>query len=234
MTIHHPEHANRMDAGLAFEWDTLPKFVDNIALVDREAEDVCLRRVARSHRGISHLKRVRRLWARAVDQAFLEEIAALPTLEVLHLDGVTATDLRALGTLPILRSLSVIGASRVANLDWLPAQASLRSLSLENLPKIAVLDDLSRLRQLTALAVEGGMWKPMAVASLGPLADLRELTHLFLTNLRVADKSLAPLHAIPRLRVLESAQFYPREEFIALARSNPALSCQWFDVKNWD
>jgi internalin B len=205
-----------------------------MTLVDRAAEDVCLRRVARSHRGIGDLQHIRRLWARAVDQNFLEEIATLKTLEVVHLDGVTATDLRALGNLPALRSLSVIGAAKVSQLDWLPQQASLRSLALENLPKVDDLGALSRLGQLTALAVEGSMWTAMHVATLKPLSDLRALQHLFLCNLQVVDQSLEPLHGLTQLRVLESAQFYPRQAFIALAGRNPSLSCQWFDAKNWD
>lgn len=234
MTIHHAEHAHRIDAELAFEWDTLPKFADTIALVDSTAEDVCIRRVACSHRGISKFKNVRRLWARAVDQAFLEEIAALQTLEVLHLDGVTAGDLRPLGMLPALRSLSVVGATRLTDLGWLPQQPSIRSLALVNLPKVNDLGDLHHLRQLTALAVEGSMWTSMHVATLEPLSNLQALRHLFLTNLQVADRSLAPLHVLAQLRVLESAQFYPREEFIALAQRNSSLACQWFDARNWD
>jgi hypothetical protein len=112
-------------------------------------------------------------------------------------------------------------------LNWLPHTASLKALAMENMKRVTDLDPLASLKQLKALAVEGSLWTPMRVASLAPLCALERLEYLFLTNLRVVDKSLRPLHALTRLRALQCANFYPATEFAALANARPTLRCDW-------
>ena len=67
----------------------------------------------------------------------------------------------------------------------------------------------------------------MRVSSLAPLAHLKRLGSLFLTNLRVADGSLEPLHDLPVLQVLQCADFFRPEEMKALAHAKPGLRCDW-------
>lgn len=162
-----------------------------------------------------------------VNAAFLDEIARMPALETLYLQRVTATDLRPLAALPRLRRLIVKDATRVDDLDWVAGLAAIESLGLENLKRVGSLDPLSGLAGLRGLAVEGSMWTAMRVATLQPLAALTGLQYLFLTNLRVADRSLRPLHGLSELRGLQCARWFADGEFAALAAARPGLRCHW-------
>jgi hypothetical protein len=147
---------------------------------------------------------------------------------------VTASDLSAVNALPLLRSLSVVDAPKITDLSWLPNQATLRSLAVVNAKAIHDLTPLSQLTHLNALGLEGSMWTPMQVSSLEPISELRQLQSLFMTNLRAKDQSLRALLALPRLRVLQCAKFFPLEEFSRLAKVNPELRCDWFSAEHWN
>lgn len=228
MTTPSISHQERIDAGLGFIWDTLPQRSHTATDIQPDAHDVVMYRIKQSHKGIGAHRHIRRLWAHAVNQAFLEEIAQLDALEMLYITRVTATDLTPLRNLPRLRSLSVIDATKVTDLNWLPRTASLQALAVENMKRVTDLDALASLTQLKALAIEGSMWTAMRVASLAPLRALERLEYLFLTNLRVADKSLKPLHGLTKLRALQCANFYSAAEFVALANVRPGIRCDWF------
>lgn len=227
MTIHHESHADRIAAGIGFEWDLLPPRTSSMAEVDGNVEELHVARVRKSHRGIGSLRRLRRLWAHAVDQDFLDEICQLESLEMLCAQSVTASDLTGLASLPQLRRLVVKDAPKAEDLEWLRSMRSLEALGLENLKRVGELEPLASLTRLRSLGVEGSLWTPMRVRSLEPLQGLRQLEFLFLTNLRVQDKSLQPLLALPDLRVLQCARFYPASEFMALAIARPSLKCHW-------
>jgi len=233
VTVANEHHRERVDAGVGFEWDLLPPVVERPDDVTSSATDVRLRRTRSSHRGIAKLGHVRRLWAYAVDQHFLDEICDMHTLELLHLERVTATDLSRLSGLTRLTRVSVVDATKVEDLGWIPSHDSLRALALENLKRVHDLERLERLPQLRSLAVEGSMWTPMRVATLAPLSGLTNLEALFLTNLRVADGSLEPLHSLERLGVLQCARFFARDEFRRLELARPSLRCDWFDDSLW-
>jgi hypothetical protein len=98
-------HQERIDAGLGFVWNTLPERSQTAADIRADAHDVVIYRTKQSHKGISAHRHIRRLWAHAVNQALLEEIAQLDALEMLYITRVSATDLSPLRDLPQLRSL---------------------------------------------------------------------------------------------------------------------------------
>jgi hypothetical protein len=227
MTIHHESHRERIAAGVGFEWDRLPPVLVDVAQVPEGTSELRLRRDRRSHHGLRKHGQLRKLWAYGVDQAFLAEIAALPRLELLHLDQVAAADLTPLSAMGSLSRLTLVGATKVRDLEWLAGLGGLRTLGLEHLPSVHDLAPLAALPMLTALAVEGSLWKAMRVDSLQPMAGLRDLEALFLTNLRVSDRSLRPLHGLAHLQTLQCARHFPAAEFAALAAARPGLDCGW-------
>lgn len=227
MTVAHADHGARIEAGIGFEWDRIPRTVTSLAEVDPDATDICFRRERASHRGLHGRGTFRRLWADAVDASFLDEIASMHSLEVLYLQRVTATSLQSLAALPRLRRLVVKDAPKVENLEWATRLPAIEALGLENLRRVASLEPLANLAGLRALGVEGSMWTAMRVATLQPLSALARMEYLFLTNLRVLDRSLRPLHGLPALRVLQCARFFADAEFAALGTARPGLRCAW-------
>lgn len=187
-----------------------------------------------SHRGIGRRTALRELEAGAANQEFLEEIACIAGLEYLDLGWpVTATDLAPLTTLTRLRTLKIDSPRKIADFTPLLELPALERLFIANAKHMTTLDWLRPFRdRLTVLGVEGSLWTAQRLASLKPLEGFA-LEALFLTNTRVADKSLAPLHAMPNLQYLGTARFYPRAEFEALHKARPALECDWFRDEIW-
>ncbi len=104
----------------------------------------------------------------------------------------------------------------------------LQGLAIINFSSVHEIDPLSKLINLQQLAVAGGMWKRMKIASLGPLSSLRSLKYLHLSNIKAADESLRPLAELPQLELLEIANFYPMEEVAWLSGKLRNTKCSWF------
>ncbi len=229
MTITHEAHRERVEAGIGFEWDRVPERVSSLDGIPPDVTALSFHRARQSHRGIGNFRCLTDLWAYSVDTSFLEEICSISSLQRLYMEAVRATDLTCLRHLPRLERLVVVGATRVPDLHWTSDLPSIRVLGLENFKLVSSLEPLSSLRQLEAIGVEGSMWSPMRVRSLAPLRNLENLRWVFLTNLRVSDRSLDALRGLPLLRVLQCGDFYPPEEMRGLARANPQLHCDWFE-----
>jgi len=228
VTIHHQAHRERIDAGLGFEWDLLPPWQTSVVGCPGETETLRLRRDKTHYRGLEALRSLTSLWAYGVDQSFLETICAAGSLETLSIDKVTAKDFSGLARLSQLKTLVIENAGGLQTLDWLPSCKRRDRFAIEGCINVQSIHPLSLCTNLSALGLEGGMWKPMKVASLSPLARLESLSHLFMTNLRVGDGSLLALRSLRSLQVLQCAKFFSADEFSGLAAALPALRCDWF------
>lgn len=230
MSVKNRSQQERVDGGIGFDWDLLPDRAFQLSAVDQDATVVAFHRERNSHRGIAEFLSIETLHAYSVNQDFLSEIGELKRLRTLRMEKVTATDLTPLAGLPKLRGLVIDSATKVEDLRWVETLVSLRSLGLENLKRVRDLSPIGELKSLTGLGVEGSMWTPMRVETLAPLARLRQLTHLFMTNLRSDDRSLAPLCSIESLKVLQCANFWGADEFRRLRKANPTLRCDWLEA----
>lgn len=184
-----------------------------------------LRRERKWQEGLRNFRQLKRLWCYGVNQEFLDEIADLENLETLCIEKLTALDLSPLWKLTRLRILVIRGSTSIENLNWIGGLKSLRGLSLESCKKLTDIGPLAQLPDLTAVGIEGGMWTPMRVKTLSPLSKLSSLEYLFMTNLRVNDGSLKPLHNLARLKVMQCANFFSKEEFCEMAKARPEVRC---------
>lgn len=221
----------RIPGGLYFHGaEEVPAPLASLAEAPDDAPAINFRRVRRYRGGLSRLTGLRELWAQAVDQDFLDDIAQTPSLERVYLSQLTATDLSPLARLPHMARLRINGATRMTGLDWAAPLRGLDVLAIEHLPKVRSLEPLAALTQLRSLGIEGAMDSNVRVASLAPLSALTALQYLFLAALRADDRSLRPLHALRTLKGLECARHYPDAEFIALRAALPQLQCSWFEM----
>lgn len=223
-------HSDRIEAGIGFDWSTVPKVVATLAGVPDDARELHFLRERKSHRGFARLQHLKRAWLNGIDADFLAEIVQVQSLEVLQLSRVTATDLTPLHRLRGLKRLMVCDASRVETLHWVAGLPDLDALQIVNFKRVRDLEPLTALQSLVTLGVEGGMWSPMHPDTLAPLARMPNLRNLFLLSTRVADRSLRPLQALKGLRVLQCATHYPDDEFRELRRALPELECSWFEL----
>ena len=217
------------DAGIAFDLDKLPKLVMTLDGVPDNVEELTLARQGRSHRGLSRLKRLRHLWAGSVNQEMIEEIAELPELEILRIKNLSAASLEPLAGNRKLKRLIIKGGNKVPDMEWTRGLSpTLDVLHLESLFRATDIGPIGELGQLRTLGLEGGMDRKLELKSFEPLGTLSNLQYLLLAATRVADKSLAPLHGLKKLRHLSCGAFFPDAEFVALQKASPKLDCSWF------
>ncbi|HTV71789.1 MAG TPA: hypothetical protein VMF90_24925 [Rhizobiaceae bacterium] len=225
------ETSPRQQAGVAFHWTKLPPRLETLTGVVEDAEELYLRREKpNAHRGIARFAGLKRFWASKVNQDFLDEIAALENLELLHIGSTTATSFAPLARLKNLRRLIVIGGTKVESLEWFHDLPQLEVLFLERFKRVPALSWATGLTKLTAFGFEGGLDNRVTVESLAPLSALSGLRYLFLASTNVVDRRLKPLHALRHLTHLDCALAFPDEEYFALHHALPNLKCEWFDM----
>jgi Leucine-rich repeat (LRR) protein len=218
------------DAGIVFDLDK-PKLVMTLDGVPDDVEELTLLRQDKSHRGLSKFKRLRHLWAGRVNQEMIEEIAALPELEILRIKNMSAVSLEPLGKNRKLKRLIVHGGNKVPDMEWTHTLTpTLEVLFLDSFFRANDIRPLGQLTGLKTLGLEGGMDRKFELESLEPLGALSNLQYLFLASTRVADKSLTPLQKLKKLRHLSCGAYFPDAEFVALRKALPDLDCSWFKM----
>jgi Leucine-rich repeat (LRR) protein len=221
---------DRIDAGVGFDWSKLPPNYSDLSGISHEIEELRFTRERASHRGIHQLQQLRRVWLFSVNQDFLDEIVQVPSIEMIYISGLTASDLRPLKQLRRLRQLILIDGTKVLDLDWVAELPPLQSLFLENFKRVSSIDALIEQQSLSALGFEGSMWTSAGIPTLSPLKLLSELRYLFLGNIRPKDCSLESLHGLKHLKLLQCAAAFPDEEFLRLKQALPKLRCAAFDL----
>jgi len=213
---------------IAPDWNNLPEQTITLQGISRSELRLRFRREKNSHRGLREFKDLKELVIFCPNQDAIEEIGYLQSLEFLYIDMTWATDLSALAVCRSLRHLTIKGATQVTSLGWVADLPPLESLLLENFKKITDISSLASLSTVKALGIEGSMWTRQNVDSFTPLSGLSLLEALFIANCKPSNAGLLPLHTLGNLRYLDAAAFYTEDEFMALHRALPQLSCDWF------
>lgn len=215
------------------EWGASHAYGDT-SDVPFDAERAWIGRQKLNYRGIGGRKALRHLIANNVDQAFLEEVSALPCLERLELESpMVASDLSPLLSLNRLTFLSIDSPRKIADFQPLLRLPSLRTLIIANPKQMTDLEWLTEAHHLEVIGIEGGMWSPYKIPSLQPLAGLQSLRAFLGVSTKLLDKQLMPLAECPRLTFMGVACMAPREEFERLQRARPDLVCAWFRPEAW-
>jgi len=211
------------------DWNDWPQCVTSLEKVPDAPNLLSFYREGNSHRTIGRLQTLRKLSAKGVNEAFLQEISTLANLEYLEMETVTAENLLPLTHLRNLRTLKLAGVRKATDFEPLVKLPALKRLFVENAKHLHSLEFLAAANHLSAIGVEGSLWTNQNLDCLAPLSNLVQLEGLFLTSVVLREKSLWCLSQIPRLRVLECARFAPRSEFELLRRLKPDLECRWCD-----
>ena len=207
-----------------------PQSTNNLDEIPRRTEAVRLVSKATGYDKLIEFKQLSALWCFGVDQKKLIQISECKSLNKLYLDyQLRIEDLSPLQRLPLLDVLRLDSCSRISSLEQLGELRHLTGLAIENFKNVHDIKPLSMLTDLSELAVEGSIWTRMKINSLEPITKLANLQYLSLTNLKVMDESLVPLHALKNLKQLLIANFYPAAEFATLAAKLPGCECQWFE-----
>lgn len=153
-------------------------------------------------------------------------LCSAPDLRLYHL---TIQSLVGVESLRETRRLTIEWANKFEDISPLFAMPWLRSLTLYDFPRIRRLDGieaLESLRELQLSGSRGSLDPPLRLDSVRPIASLRNLEKLELTNLRLQDRDASFVgSAFPKLRSLRmSGREFERAQFAYLAkRLNPQL-----------
>ena len=192
-------------------------------MVPDEAEFVATRGSAKHLERLAILPRLEVVWAHTITPELLGVLARMSRLRAVYLCKAGKVDLSPLGELKSVEHVLVSWANHLSDLSWLSRLPRLRTLYLDDMKSLD-LATLPELPGLEALHVGGGMTSALKLSSLGPLARLRNLRHLTLSNVRPRDGSLAPLHVLTGLRELFLPNFFEVEECARLAAALPETS----------
>ena len=180
--------------------------------------------VARWVEVLPTLKKLRCLWLSSrVGQNLFEAACELSGLTGLYVKWSGIRQVDSILKLSSLQYLHLGSSSQVSSVECLSQLTNLAVLELENLKPMHSLEGVGQLDQLEGLSVEGSTWTTQWVDSLKPLARLRNLKYLFMTNLKSKDGTLQPLTGLTGLVNLRVAYWWPGEEYALLRGALPNL-----------
>ena len=139
------------------------------------------------------------------------------------------TELHPLRNLVNLQAIELTDNTKATSLNGLEALTKLQLLALANCPIAVDLEPLSACTDTRYLWCSSRYAKPMRVRSLQPLSALTRLERLRFANVRVEDRRLAALCNLTELVEVELPNFFPKEEFVALAKALPNARGRWLD-----
>ncbi|HKW00655.1 MAG TPA: leucine-rich repeat domain-containing protein [Vicinamibacterales bacterium] len=216
-----------VDALTAKLVEALPPPVVSVSDLPADAECARVSHKTAGLLDLRHRVRLRQLGASGFDDECLRVVGRIASLEHLQLMNLKVSDLRAISGLRRLRTLSISVGSRLKSLDGIETLRHLELFSAWHVPRLASIQAVERLAGLRVLFLAGGMYRPIRVPSLAPLAGARGLLSLTLSGFRVADRSLAPLAHLRSVRILELPLHFAAEEFKTLATALPHARGTW-------
>jgi hypothetical protein len=172
---------------------------------------------------LSSRKSIEAVYAYEVADRHVALLGRMPWLTRLGLRNLKATDLSPLAELRSLEVLYIEDAAKLESLDVLRTLPNLRAFSIMDAKRLKELSAFEDASQLELVALHAGMWNPMKVETLKPVAALKKVRDLRLV-LQVVDQSLEPLHRLTSLENLKLTIQFPLEQFARLAAFLPA-SC---------
>jgi hypothetical protein len=157
------------------------------------------------------------------------KFCSLVTAERLDFHDMRVADISALADMPRLRHLAIRWNTKLVSIGALRG-LRLRSLILEDTPRLRQLAPIATLGELRELRFSGGRNTPNIAESLAPIGKLQHLTHLELLNLRVRRGGLRPLASCRHLRRLELSNQFPTEDYAFLSVALPRTQCPMFSA----
>lgn len=161
-----------------------------------------------------------RLWLQNMKPAVAARLASHFDPVQLWLRNVQAHDLNWIAGLNRIEDLLIDWNTKLESFAFLKDVRPLRRLRADGMKRTNQLNGLVHQPSLESLWIGGGIDRRLYIESLGPLASLSQLEHLFLICIQLADTSLAPLTQLKnlkRLRIQTNAA--PMEEYARLAGS---------------
>ncbi len=225
-----PESLRRLLAGetldMSFSTATWGVNFPDVSDLDDLPRDAKIVAIRKGQENLTSLRRADQLVAiktGSTTSAVVHELSRLKHLRMAFLINIDLPDeeLRLLSSCRQLEHLLLYSSRQLTNLGFLADLQQLRTLFLHDLPKLD-LSTLPPLGSLREFVFHGGFNDWVKIPSLAPLAALKGLQSLELSNVRATDDTLAPLAALQELKHLfVPTKAYEVEEYARLSASLP-------------
>jgi hypothetical protein len=197
--------------------------VDDLATLPKGARFLGLDKAPKNLKQLRHADQLVAIKILSTTPEIVNELPYLHQLRMAVLITLKLADgdLRALADCGKLEHLALFYAPKLTDLGFLADLPQLRTLALLDIPRLdfATFPPMPSLQEFVFL---GGFQKTVMVHSLSPLARLKGLRRLELSNVAAVDGSLAPLAALQGLENLcLPGTAYEVEEYAHLAASLP-------------
>ncbi|MEM6499417.1 MAG: hypothetical protein AAF709_22175 [Pseudomonadota bacterium] len=202
--------------------------VDDIAHLTDVPAAIAINGATRSLERLEDWPPIDVVWASDMNASQFERAAGYLNPRSLYLGAIRTADFAPLCEMPRLDGLSLSINTKLDDISFIGAMTSLKRLSLDDIKKPFDLTPVSQLSQLDQLTLSGGIWNVLRVPSLEPLAHLKYVRHIELTNIRVGDQTLAPLGSVTALQDLYLSNQFPMEAYAWLAATRPDITCNKF------
>jgi hypothetical protein len=187
-----------------------------------------------SAKNIDRLKElsIENLWLIGANYKELRKILPLLNLKYLNLYQILAKDLTILENLDKTERIILNWNTKSTSLWDISKNKGLKTLEVTDFPKLEEIDQLSLATQISDLTLGGGHDKPLKIKTINPLAGLKNLKYLGLTNLKIEDDTLHPIGQLKNLELLELSNQFETKEYAWIATRLPKTKCKMFQATN--
>jgi hypothetical protein len=171
------------------------------------------------------LSSVQVLDARNVDSRGFSEILERSQATDLRIYHIKIGSLDGIDCLHSVTTLRLEWANKVTSLRPVYNMSGLCELQIVDFSRLENVAGIEKLTGLRRLVLAGGVWKPLRLASIRPVASIHDLQELTLLNTHLEDDDITCLAALRHLKSLTLSNQFDRAQVAMLARHlNPQLS----------
>jgi len=207
-----------------------PKAYEDIALLEPSEQELLIYGHTKNLEDLALVQNLKTLWVEHVNQQELERILSYVQPLYLYIYNLKIENLGCLEKLTDVKVLQLEWNTKATTLWDITKNKELVSLTIRDFSRLTHINELERALHIEMLKLEGGNTNPLRLETLQSLACMHNLRYLGLSNLKVADESLAPLSKLTKLEVLELSNQFPTEEYAKLSVMLPHTSCEKFHV----
>ena len=207
--------------------ETKPAILDDLNDFDATSNHLSIEAKVKNLERLKDLD-IQKLWLFDAKEKDVDRIFQYIQPRHVALYQTAIEDLSCLENLTHTETLILEWNTKAQKLWDVSKNKQLRNLAIIDFSKLRNIDGLGKSSQLRSLVLEGGMWKPMKLETLEPLAQHKDLEELRLLNIRLKDNSLQALKNLSNLKFLELSNQFPTKEIALLSKELPNTKCKLF------
>lgn len=202
-----------------------PELVEDLRNTDPHATELFIHGKTKGLDLLASFRQLTKLWIHSVSQKEFTRILNSVNPEMLYMYGMRVEDLSLLGNLSNLHVLGLEWNPKAMQLWDLSKNLNLTALTIKGFSKLRDITSLAQAPNIQLLELEVDHTHPLLLETLQPLKELKQLTYLGLSNIKVADESLQPLSELKGLKELAISNQFSTEEFAKLSVALPNTTC---------